>query len=342
MADARAHSGPLVSLVLPILNEAAHLDRSLGAIDRQSYPRDLIEILAVDGGSNDGTLEMLRARMASDRRVRLLGGPGVNTPQAMRIGAAAASGEIIVKVDGHGWMNDHFVEVAVDRLLADPRLGCVGGVIEPIATTAAQRANAIARFSWLGVGGGVYTRGKHVQETDTVQCGAYRRAALDDAGGFDPALAYGEDEELNFRVRRAGWRILLDPAMRFMYQVRPDAFALFRQYFRYGRARVAVIRRHPSFFRLKHALPGLVVACLIASVPLAISSWRNVTLTFWGGYAALLLGGGSALAIRHRFSRPDLVAASLAALHLGYGLGTLRGLLDRPRALAERAPQGIE
>lgn len=343
MPDRSANQPPLVSLILPIRNEAAYLERALDAINSQTYPSDRIEIIVVDGGSTDGTLVIVQERMARDPRISLLGGPGVNTPMAMRIGIEAAAGNIIAKVDGHGWMNDQFVDVAVASLLADPGLGCVGGIIEPVATSPLERAIAIARFSRFGVGGGVYTLSERTQETDTVQCGAYRRAALDDAGGFDAAMAYGEDEELNHRVRSAGWRILLHAGMRFSYRVRPTLGALFRQYIRYGRARMTVVRKHASFFRPKHAAPAALIVSMAATLMLApFPGWRVLTLIVWGGYLILLLSGALSLAVRHRFARLDLLAGSLIALHFGYGLGTLRGMFDRATASSHGRTKGFE
>ena len=320
---------PNVSIVLPIRDEAPHIVRALDAIDAQTYPASRIEVFVVDGGSTDGTLELVRQRAARDPRIHELGGEGVNTPLAMQLGIEASTGEIVAKVDGHGWVNEAFLEVAVNALAADPQLGCIGGRVHPVAESQVERAIAIARFSRLGVGGGIYTLDERVQDTDTVQCGVYRRTALRDAGGFDPTLPYGEDEEANFRLRQRGWRIRLDPAMRFSYRVRPSFRALFRQYFRYGRARVAVVRRHPSFFRAKHAAPAAMVVALAASPPLALAldSWWLVVLV-WVGYLAAVIASGAGLAARARFGRPDLVTLSLLALHLGYGLGSLRGIFD--------------
>ena len=322
---------------MPICNEAAHLARALDAVDRQTYPADRIEIIVVDGGSSDDTLGIVRRRMERDPRLRLLGGEGVNTPRAMEIGIEAARGDMIAKVDGHGWISDGFMEIAIRALTADPSLGCVGGRIQPVTETDHERGIAHARFSRLGVGDSVYTLDERVQETDTVQCGVYRRKALVDAGGFDSDLPYGEDEEANFRLRQHGWRILLDPRMRFSYRVRPSIGALFRQYFNYGRARVAVVRKHPTFFRVKHALPAVLVAALVGSLPLALfPGWRIATGIVWIGYSASIAGGSTYLAASRRFGRADLIARSLLALHLGYGLGTLRGLLDSPHGGSQR------
>lgn len=327
---------------MPIRNEATHIDAALDAIDAQTYPRDRVEIIVVDGGSVDETLARVEARAARDGRIRLLGGPGVNTPAAMNVGVEAARGEVIAKVDGHGTTNPEFLTVAVHALASSDELACVGGRIVPEARTTVEQAIGYARFSMLGVGAGVYTLADRPQLTETVQCGVYRRGALEQVGGFDAALPFGEDEEVNHRIRRAGWRILMDPRMRFTYRVRPSLTALFRQYFRYGRARVAVIRKHPDFFRLKHAVPALVVIALVGTVLLLpISEARWLPLAVWLGYAAFVVGGGVFLAVRHRFGRPDLIAASLAALHLGYGAGTLRGIFDRgPVPVDEAARTG--
>jgi len=341
MANQQRNAAPLVSLVLPIRNEAKHLARALDAINAQTYPPERIEIIAVDGGSTDGTIEILSQRAALDPRVRVLGGPGINTPLAMRLGCNASHGYIVIKIDGHGWINDRFVEVAVGALTADPEIGCVGGMIVPLATTDIERAIALARFSRFGVGGGVYTLGERVQDTDTVQCGAYRRQAILDAGGFDPALPYGEDEEFNFRVRRAGWRIQLQPGMRYTYQVRSSLRALCLQYLRYGRARVAVVRKHPGFFRPKHAAPALLVTALGVTLALIPAGAWLVPAAVWMGYLAFTVFGAVWLAVEHRFVRVDLLGASLVALHFGYGVGTLRGLFDRP-ALAPSGSEGLQ
>lgn len=323
------HPVPLVSIVMPIRNEAHHVDRAFDAIDAQSYPRTQLEVLVVDGGSTDGTVEAVRARTYVDTRFRLLGGPGVNTPAAMQLGIEASRGDIVAKVDGHGWINERFIEAAIKALAGDSGVGCVGGIITPVVETDIEGAIALARFSRLGVGGGVYTLKEQVQDTDTVQCGVYRREALLAAGGFDPTLQFGEDEEANFRLRRSGWRIRLDPAMRFSYRVRPSIGALFRQYFRYGRARVAVVRRHPSFFRPKHAAPAALVLGLIGTpVSGLVVGWWLPTVVVWSAYSSLVVAGAILLAARARFGRPDLVGRSLLALHAGYGFGTLRGLLD--------------
>ena len=331
MAQHRDGSGaahPLVSVVMPVLNEGDHLRAALDAINAQTYPRQRIEILIVDGGSTDTTVEVAHRRSNTDDRIRILGGHGVNTPMAMNVGLQQARGSLVAKIDGHGWMDPEYIERAVRALTDDEALGCVGGRIVPRANGATERAIAMARFSALGVGSGVYTLAPRPQITTTVQCGVYRRDALRAVDGFDPTMAYGEDEELNHRLRVAGWLILMDPAMTFNYRVRRSIGDLYRQYFRYGRARVSVIKKHPRFFRVKHVVPaGTLLGIGFAASLTAAGVRHRGLLALPLGYGSVVAVGSAVLSVRQRFARVDLVAAALVALHVGYGLGSLRGLL---------------
>lgn len=322
-----APGGPLVSVVMPVWNEGRYLTAALDAVDRQTYPPDKIEILIVDGGSTDDTLSIAQERMRTDPRIKILGGVNVNTPAAMNIGIAAAAGTVIAKVDGHGEINPAFVQTAVEHLGREG-VGCVGPRIVPMASSDTQRAVSLARFSRLGVGGGVYTAPDSLHATATVQCGVYRRDVLESVGGFDAQLAYGEDEELNYRVTAAGWTILMHPGMQFQYHVRPSVSALARQYYRYGRARVAVIRKHPGFFRMKHAAPSIVTAVLGGSLLAGLihRPFLAAAGVVWAGYGGVVGVGGAWIAARNAFRRPELVAASLVALHLGYGFGFIAGV----------------
>jgi hypothetical protein len=166
---------------------------------------------------------------------------------------------------------------------------------------------------------------------DTVQCGVYRRAPLVAVGSFDPGMAYGEDEEVNWRLRRAGHRIVLDTSIRFHYVTRPTWRAAYRQYRNYGRARVRVVRRHPGYLRPRHLAPGVLVAgmALLAALSPASRTARRAAAAAGVAYGA----GAIAEAVRVAGpARPGLaarVAACFAALHLGYGVGLLRGLADQ-------------
>jgi len=314
---------------MPVKNEAQHLAASLERLNAQSYPRERLEILIVDGGSTDGTLDLVQKLMAQDRRIRLFGGKDVNCPLAMNIGIEQAHGEFIAKVDGHGYVNEDFIHVAIEHLLAHEALACVGGQIIPVGESAIAQSNKYARFSRFGVGSGVYTANISLQEVDTVQCGIYRKTDLVAVGMFDPALQFGEDEEVNYRLIQTGKKILYHPKMQFFYYIRPTFKSLFKQYFNYGRARVKVIQKHPGFIRLKHCVPSAMILALFVSGFLLAHGGTGAILGMAtiSVYMSFLLGAAVRIGLRHRFMHIYYLVMSLLCLHLGYGLGMIRGLM---------------
>lgn len=321
---------PLVAVVIPTLNAARTLETTLESLRAQTYPADLIEVLIVDGGSSDGTIQVAETAAAADPRFRVLGEPGLNTPAALNAGIAEARGSVVWYIGGHGQADPRWVELAVANLARDPDLGAVGGQIIPIGEGLVARANIIARFSVFGVGRGIYSVKPVKQDIDTVQWGAYPKAVLVRAGLFDPKLQFGEDEELNFRVTQIGLRILYDPELRISYVARGTFKALFRQYRNYGRARFRVLRKHPSFLRLKHLVPpatvvGLALALLaLVLLPGLWPVWLSIVLAYAGFVAVASL----ILANREQFPAPQHIAGGLLALHVGYGLGMVLGVGD--------------
>ena len=112
-------SAPLVSVVVPTLNAARYLAAALDSVEAQSHDR--LEVVLVDGGSSDGTLE-IASRYG---RVRTIGQTGTGLPDAWNCGIAAASGELIAFLDGDDvWAPDK-LERQVHILETDPAVDCV-------------------------------------------------------------------------------------------------------------------------------------------------------------------------------------------------------------------------
>lgn len=316
---------PLVSIIMPLKDEALTIEKALDSICAQTYPVEKIEIIVVDGNSTDGTLEVVRERMLCDNRITLLIGQ-CNCPAAMNLGIRHSRGSIVAKIDGHGYMEAGFIDTAVRYLLEDPDCSCVGGQIIPLGPSRVASSNMHARFSWFGVGSGIYTVRRAIREVDTVQCGVYVKNHLVKAGAFDPMLQFGEDEEANYRLIRTGFKIVFHPGMKFYYHVRPSFAALFRQYYSYGVARVKVLRKHPRFFRIKHVVPsGVTVAFAMGVFTPVMSEQLLVAVVaiisfylLFVAYAAFCTG------VKKRFYYFHYIAVSFMILHLGYGAGMIR------------------
>ena len=322
---------PRVDVVIPAYNEEASIGRCLDATLSQSYPPARMRVLVVDAGCTDATLDIARERMNADPRLVIVanGGRRLSTPEALNKGIERSDAEVVARVDAHGWPEPDFLLRAAETLVeGGSDVACVGG--RPLAGGGSRlgRAFTLARGSRFGVGGSVYAAADRLSEADTVPWGMYRRAALVAAGGFDPRMNHGEDEELNWRIRRAGNRILFDPRVRFRYVPRSTLTGIFRQYLNYGRARARVVRAHPDFLRARHLAPAAMVAggaALAVSAPFSRAARRGLA----AGSALYALGAVAAAVGSARGedrSLAALVAACFPALHFGYGLGMLAGL----------------
>jgi succinoglycan biosynthesis protein ExoA len=329
---------PAVDVIVSTFDEERHIERALDAILAQNLP---VLVTVVDGGSRDRTPQILRERALREPRLRVIAdGVRRTLPEALNLALSQTRLPFVAKVDARTFLAPDFLERAL-AVLAEPAaddIGCAGGQPEQFGTTAFGDGFARARTSVYGVGRSGYADRRARAEVDTVQCGVYRRAALDAVGRFDPELQYGEDEELNWRLRRAGWRIVRDERIRFRYLTRPSWNAAFRQYRNYGRARVAVWEKHREFLRPHHLAPS---AALVGAASLAVLAPFSREARACAVTGAAAYGIGALIAAVHgsegRVDRVPYTIAAFTALHGGYGLGLAEALAARLYPHAERA-----
>jgi glycosyltransferase involved in cell wall biosynthesis len=319
---------PLVSVIMPVRNEVAYIERSLGAVLAQDYPVDRLEILVDDGMSADGTRECVRALQAGRPQLHLVDNPRGIVPPALNVGLGRARGEIIVRVDGHCEIAPDYVRRCVAHLLADG-VQAVGGPIETVGETPEAQAIALAMSSWFGVGGSAF---RTIQDrpllVETVAFPAYRRATLDRLGPFDEELVRNQDDEYNYRLLKAGGRILLSPDVRSRYYSRSSLRSLWRQYYQYGFWKVRVMQKHPRQMRWRQFIPPVFVATLLGSSLLAIlfrplGRLAALALAF---YAVADLAASLSLGRAHGLGHVPRLLIIHPILHLSYGLGFLAGL----------------
>lgn len=319
---------PFVSVLVPVRNEERYIERCLYSIARQDYPRDLFEIIVIDGLSSDRTTQIvMRFAHESTLDVRLLTNERMLPAAAMNVGLHAARGDVIVRLDGHAAAAPDFLSASV-RALQRSRADCVGGVIESEGDTYAGSAIALAMSSRFGVGGAAFRVGGE-GEADTVAFGAYRRDVFDRIGGFAEDIPGGEDDELNYRLLDYGGTILLDPTIRATYTVRGGLPGLWRQYFSYGRAKPEVLARHPAQVQARQLVPAIFVVTLAGALARALRGDPAPLRKFGGSYAAANAGASVLTAAsRHGWRYLPLLPAAFACLHVAYGSGFLAGMLD--------------
>ena len=319
---------PLVSVIMPVRDEAAYIERSLGSVLAQDYPADRLEILVVDGMSNDGTREHVAAARTIRPNLRLLDNPRGIVPPGLNIGIAQARGDIIVRVDGHCEISPDYVRRCVEHLLVDG-VEAVGGPIETIGETDEAQAIALAMSSWFGVGGSAFrTINDRPMLVETVAFPAYTRETLHRLGPFDEELVRNQDDEYNYRLLKSGGRILLSPDIRSRYYSRGNLRKLWRQYYQYGFWKVRVMQKHPRQMRWRQFVPPVFVAALLGSslFALFLRPFRYLSAIILVLYATANLGASLSLGRAHGLRHVPRLLLIHPILHLSYGLGFLAGL----------------
>lgn len=300
---------PTVTVVVPVLNESMHIDRCLDHIDAQTYP-SISEVLVVDGGSTDDT----RTRAVRHQRVRLVDNPRQNQAAGLNIGLAEASGQVIVRVDGHCFIPPDYVEACVKALI-DTGAAMVGGQMKPEGEAWLHRGIATATRSRMGAGPARFHTGGVSGWVDTVYLGAYWRREARRAGGYFEDLVPNEDAEFALRMECFGG-VWFDARISCTYVPREDIRQLAKQYFCYGRGRAATIRRHPKSVSARQLAAPLLVLGLLSPIR------RLVGVPY-----LTLVAGRAALEARRDAAAAIGMACAMPTMHLAWGAGFMSGLL---------------
>lgn len=228
---------PLVSVIVPVLDEALDIEGCIAAIASQAFPIERMEILLVDGGSTDATVA--RAQASARRHgltLRALSNPGRLQSAGLNVGLGVARGEIVVRIDARSIVGSNHVGRCVEVLYNRPDVGAVGGtqIAQQRGNRLVDRMIARALNNRYAMGFARYRRRAVSGATDTVWMGAFRAADLHAVGGWDASVVKNEDFELNERLRRHGFIVWFDAEMSSLYVPRATVGAIARQYFNYG------------------------------------------------------------------------------------------------------------
>lgn len=322
----------LVTVVVPARNEQTSITGCLASIQAQTYRN--LQIIVVDGDSDDETPRVVDRLRKSDPRIELLNNPRRIIPVSLNLATEAARGKWLVRVDAHARVPNDYVSRAVTHLRTG-QWGGVGGRKDGIGGGVAGDAIAAAMASRVGVGGSTYHHGTRSRTVEHIPFGAYPLDVIREVGGWAEEMRVNQDFEFDYRVRRSGRQLLFDPDLRIEWENRTDLPALAAQYRRYGRGKVKVIRKHPRSVRPRHLAPPALLVALAATPVLARR--RPATATGLVAAYGMVLAGGAIAA--DRSTPPGVrvrIPAALAVMHLSWGVGFLEGVADwltgRPEA----------
>ena len=313
-----------VSVIIPVFNEERYIDRCLESLIAQTFPRDQMEWIVIDGNSSDRTPEIL-TRYKERCQLRILHNEKRTTASSLNMGIMSAVGRYIIRLDAHAEYPADYIEKCVS-CLETIEADNVGGYVETKAEGFVGSAIAKILSSRFGVGGSVFRTGDGEGYVDTVPYGAFRREVFDRIGLFSEDMIRSEDNDINARIIASGGKVYLSKEIHSVYYCRDSIPAFLKQALQNGNTLFRSIMKNPRSMRPRHFIPFLFLTSVIFLLVVG-AVFPPARLLLIAELAAYLL-----LDIRYSFfcAQPEYGVVTLwlfPVFHLTYGLGSLLGLL---------------
>jgi cellulose synthase/poly-beta-1,6-N-acetylglucosamine synthase-like glycosyltransferase/peptidoglycan/xylan/chitin deacetylase (PgdA/CDA1 family) len=236
-----------VSVLIPAYNEAKVIEASV----RRALASEQVnvEVIVLDDGSQDGTSDLVRTAFAGEPRVKLLTLENGGKARALNHGLALARGDIVIALDA----DTQFEPLTIARLarwFEDPEIGAIAGNAK-----VGNRINLVTRWQAVEYVTSQNLERRALASLDAIMVvpgavGAWRKAALDDVGGY-PVDTLAEDQDLTIAIQRKGWRVGYDIDA-VAWTEAPESFrALARQRFRWAFGTLQCLWKHRAILRTR-------------------------------------------------------------------------------------------
>ncbi len=322
----------IATIIIPCRNEEKHIAACLDSIIAGDYPHELLEVLVVDGMSDDGTRAVIKKYKDAYPFITMIDNPRRIVPTALNIGITRARGDVIVRIDAHNTYNPDYISKCV-HYLKEYNADNVGGIwiTVPGADTIMAESIALALTHSFGAGNAFYRIGsKTPRFVDTVPFGCFRKELFDRIGLFDEELVRNQDDEFNARIIKNGGKILLAPDIISRYSARPTLGKLWRLYFQYGLFKPLSAIKLGSVLTIRQLMPGMLVASFIILGLLSFLHPIFYTLFIFllAIYAISTFAVSAALAFKNGLQHFMTLPLVFWTLHFSYGSGYLKGIWD--------------
>jgi glycosyltransferase involved in cell wall biosynthesis len=314
-----------VSIILPCRNEVDNIEDCLEKILNLQPPLGGYEIIVIDGVSDDGTRDVIYKKIVDYPNLRLLDNPKKIVPSAMNIGIEAAKGEYIIRVDARCIHPENYI-VELLKLMEQTQADNVGGVLTPIGKSYLQKGIAAAYKSKISMGSALRERNNFIGKTDTVYGGCFKKEKLKKLGYYDENMVRNQDDELSFRLRKEGGKIIQSTDIKIKYYPRKNLRQLFKQFMQYGFWKVFVIIKHPKQASFRHFVPAILVFGLITIITTSFYNWFSFFLIFIYFFIVLIESGRVTLKTKKKLF--PAIITSIITIHFSFGFGFIIGIFS--------------
>lgn len=321
----------MLSVICPVYNEEKYISKCIESLLQQDFPKEDLEILFVDGMSNDKTRDTIASYADKYTFIKMLDNPRKIVPYAMNEGIKASKGDIIIRLDGHVEYPSNYFSVLVNKL-KELEADNVGGLCEtlPCGSSAKELAIAEVLSSSFGMGNSYFRIGcNEVKRVDTVPFGCFKRDVFDKVGLYDTELIRNQDDELNGRIIKNGGKIFLIPSIVTKYYARDKISKVRKMFYQYGLYKPLVNKKLGSPATLRQFFPLAFVVGLLLGAALSCINLIFATLYFSVLLIYLLLAYWFTLKSIGKTRRWKLLYYQpfiYLTVHVSYGWGYLVGI----------------
>ena len=323
--------GLKVSFVVIALNAESTLDALFNCLKNQTYPHSLIEVILVDGKSQDATKEKMLRFLYSENdfcKVLVLDNPKRTLPCGWNVALDAVQGDAVLRVDAHTTFPPEFIELNVRDL--DRGENICGGKVISIPAKKDKWSITLneAENSMFGGSFAAFRHAEAAQYVSTAAFAIYRKEVFDKVGRYNEFLTRTEDNEMHYRMRQAGYKFYYDPEIVSYRKTRATLGKLLKQKLLNGYWIGRTLGVEPRCFSLYHFVPFVFVLTIIVTVFLALCGNMCSTILVWSAYgiANFVMTIIAIIACKERNLYFICIPVLFMLLHICYGVGTIIGI----------------
>lgn len=324
-----------LSICIIAYNEENFLPRLLEDIKSQEYPHEYTEVVLIDGMSKDKTKAIMEAFKAEDNgfyNVQVLDNPKRIQAAGWNVAVDNFTGDVLSRIDAHTHIPSDFSR----KVMADIEQGenVVGGKRPCLVESDSKWAKMLLSTENALFGSSINSSRRSETKTyiNTMFHASYRREVFEKVGHFNEKLIRTEDNEMHYRIREAGYKLLYDPEIISYQYARSSLKRMIKQKFGNGYWIGQTVKVCPRCLSLYHFVPLAFVLAIIVTSVIAVFGFPWLSLIMWGLYGLFAFVSMIIAMINDGFSFAMLLMPAIfLVLHVSYGIGTLCGLLNFKR-----------
>lgn len=323
-----------VTFIIIAYNAENTIKSLIKDLERQNYNHKLIEVILVDSNSSDNTKKIMidfKNKKSQFYRICILDNNKKILPCGWNIALKEATGDIILRVDAHTSIPNDFIKKNVECISNGEKI-CGGKVVSIVdSDNEWQKTLLLAENSALGGGIATFRRGDKKRYVSTLAFAAYKKEVFDNVGEYNEYLVRTEDNEMHYRMKKAGYKFYFNPEINSKRFARSSLRKMIKQKFLNGYWIGLTLRIQPKCFSLYHFIPLIFVLAIIITLISTIFMGNLLVNILFISYISINLLLSIFSIVNKKFNSINIMLPVFFFLiHFSYGLGTLIGIIQLP------------